>query len=124
MASGGEISRVMLALKAVFSNHAALPTLILDEIDNGVSGEIGKRLGEVMKTMSRQTQLITITHLPQIAGKGDHHLKVFKTFDENSTSTSITVLDQQERIDELAEMLSGKNHSSAAKENARELLEE
>ncbi len=124
VASGGEISRVMLALKAVFSNHAALPTLILDEIDNGVSGEIGKRLGEVMKTMSRQTQLITITHLPQIAGKGNHHLKVFKTFDENSTSTSIKVLDQQERIDELAEMLSGKNHSSAAKENARELLEE
>jgi len=122
VASGGEISRVMLALKAVFSKHTAMPTLILDEIDNGVSGEIGKRLGTVMKSMSDYTQLITITHLPQIAGKGDQHLKVFKKVEDNQTSTYIKSLNQEDRIDELAEMISGKKLTSAAKENAKELM--
>lgn len=123
VASGGEISRVMLALKAVFSKHTNMPTLILDEIDNGVSGEIGKRLGSVMKAMSKDSQLITITHLPQIAGKGDHHMKVYKRMDKDLTTTYIKQLDESQRINELAEMLSGKQMTDAAKENAKELLQ-
>ncbi len=122
IASGGEQSRVMLAIKAVFSKSKTLPTIILDEIDNGVSGEVAKKVDKLMKKMSKYTQLLAMTHLPQIAGQAKDHLKVYKLSKADSTSTHIQSLNQKERIDELAEMLSGKAMSAAAKENARELL--
>ena len=122
VASGGEISRVMLALKAAISHHRKLPVLILDEIDQGVSGEVGKKIGLVLKEMSSQMQLLTITHLPQIAGKAEHHLKVSKDSSAAVTRTFVSVLNEEARIAELAEMLSGKSYSRAALENARELL--
>jgi DNA repair protein RecN (Recombination protein N) len=123
VASGGEISRVMLAIKASISRHKKLPVLILDEIDQGVSGEVGKKIGAILKTMSSQMQLLTITHLPQIAGKADQHLKVYKTIKGESTATYVQPISGEERINELAEMLSGKTLTKAAIENARELME-
>lgn len=122
VASGGEISRVMLALKASISKHKNLPVLILDEIDQGVSGEVGKKIGAILKQMSTSMQLITITHLPQIAGKADHHLKVRKETSEKDTTTLVEPLNYDHRVKELAEMLSGKNISNAAIENAKELM--
>jgi DNA repair protein RecN (Recombination protein N) len=122
VASGGEISRVMLAIKASISKHKHLPVLILDEIDQGVSGEVGKKIGEILKEMSKETQLITITHLPQIAGKASQHLKVYKSNEGATTTTHVVLLNEEERINELAEMLSGKNISKAAIENAKELM--
>lgn len=122
VASGGEISRVMLAIKASISKHKHLPVLILDEIDQGVSGEVGKKIGEILKEMSKETQLITITHLPQIAGKAAQHLKVYKSNEGATTTTHVVLLNEEERINELAEMLSGKNISKAAIENAKELM--
>jgi DNA repair protein RecN (Recombination protein N) len=122
VASGGEISRVMLALKAAIARHKKLPVLILDEIDQGVSGEVGKKIGSILKEMSSDMQLITITHLPQIAGKAEHHLKVSKETDGKTTTTKVEILNQDERIQEIAEMLSGKNFTKAALENAKELM--
>ncbi len=122
VASGGEISRVMLAIKASISRHKKLPVLILDEIDQGVSGEVGNKIGLILKEMSAQMQLLTITHLPQIAGKADNHLKVFKITTGQATSTMVEELAGEARINELAEMLSGKTLTKAALENARELL--
>ncbi|MEZ4800544.1 MAG: DNA repair protein RecN [Flavobacteriales bacterium] len=122
VASGGEISRVMLALKASISKHKNLPVLILDEIDQGVSGEVGKKIGSILKQMSGAMQLITITHLPQIAGKADHHLKVRKETSEKDTTTLVEPLNYDHRVKELAEMLSGKDISNAAIENAKELM--
>lgn len=122
VASGGEISRVMLAIKASISKHKKLPVLILDEIDQGVSGEVGKKIGNILKGMSSEMQLMVITHLPQIAGKAEHHLKVYKATEKNSTSTYVKEIVDEERINELAEMLSGKDVSKAAIENAKELM--
>jgi len=122
VASGGEISRVMLAIKASISKHKHLPVLILDEIDQGVSGEVGKKIGDILKEMSKAAQLITITHLPQIAGKAAQHLKVYKSNEGKTTTTHVVTLDDEDRINELAEMLSGKNISKAAIENAKELM--
>jgi DNA repair protein RecN (Recombination protein N) len=122
VASGGEISRVMLAIKASISKHKKLPVLILDEIDQGVSGEVGKKIGNILKGMSAEMQLMVITHLPQIAGKAEHHLKVYKATEKNSTSTYVKEIVDEERINELAEMLSGKDVSKAAIENAKELM--
>lgn len=122
VASGGEMSRVMLALKAVISKNKKLPVLILDEIDQGVSGEVGKKIGRILKEMSEEMQLITITHLPQIAGQAQHHLKVFKETSEESTTTKVTPLSYEHRLNEIAEMLSGKNITKAALENAKELM--
>lgn len=123
VASGGEISRVMLAIKAAVARHKQLPVLILDEIDQGVSGEVGKKIGNVLKEMSSSMQLITITHLPQIAGKAQHHLKVFKETKDQNTTTHVVNLRSEDRVRELAEMLSGKSITNAALANARELLE-
>lgn len=123
VASGGEISRVMLALKAALSKHQQLPILILDEIDQGVSGEAGKKIGLILKEMSQSMQLLTITHLPQIAGLATHHYKVAKTVEGNNTLTTVRQLDEQARIQELAEMLNGKDISKAALANARELMQ-
>lgn len=123
IASGGEVSRLMLAIKSLVAHKADLPTIIFDEIDTGVSGEIAHRMGEIMKTMSDDMQVITITHLPQIAAKGSQHYRVYKDESGKQTQTFIQHLNAGERETELAQMLSGKNITDAALRNARELLE-
>lgn len=122
IASGGEVSRLMLSIKSLVAHKADLPTIIFDEIDTGVSGEIANRMGEIMQTMSADMQVITITHLPQIAAKGSQHYRVYKDDSGQQTQTHIQRLTMDERLDELAQMLSGKNITDAALLNARELL--
>jgi len=122
MASGGEMSRIMLALKLILSKYAKLPTLVFDEIDAGVSGEISNKMAAIMQQMSKVMQIITITHLPQIAAKGVQHFKVFKKEDKNNITTQIKELKQEERIIELAEMLGGQQISSSALAHAKQLL--
>jgi DNA repair protein RecN (Recombination protein N) len=122
VASGGELSRVMLAIKKILSENSQLPTIIFDEIDSGVSGEISNKMAHIMSQMSQQMQVITITHLPQIAAKGNQHYKVYKEEVNNSTTINLKPLSEDERIVEIAEMLSGKNISDSALTHARELL--
>ena len=122
VASGGEIARVMLAIKASISKYKRLPVLILDEIDQGVSGEVGLKIGAILKEMSASMQLLAITHLPQIAGKADYHWKVAKEVRGDQTFTSVEVIQDEKRVNELAEMLGGKKLSAAALANAKELL--
>ena len=122
IASGGEISRVMLALKTMISGSRMLPVIIFDEIDAGISGEVALRMGSILKKLSEGMQVINITHLPQIAGKGDHHYKVYKYETATSTVTSIRKLTPGERVEELAAMLGGANPSEAARKAAVELL--
>ena len=122
VASGGELSRIMLAIKKVMSENSQLPTIIFDEIDSGVSGEISNKMAHIMSQMSQQMQVITITHLPQIAAKGNQHYKVYKEEVNNTTTTNLKQLSKDERIVEIAEMLSGKNISDSALTHARELL--
>lgn len=123
VASGGEISRVMLCVKSLLSSAKGLPTIIFDEIDSGVSGEIADRMGRIMQEMGRNIQVISITHLPQIAGKGNYHFKVFKTETDHQTISSVKLLSKDERLAEIAGMLSGASVTDAALENARALLE-
>jgi len=122
IASGGEMSRVMLSLKSLIVTKSFLPTIIFDEIDTGVSGEVAHRMGEIMRAMSQTMQVISITHLPQIAAKGKTHYKVYKEDSASATHTHIVCLNDNERIQEIAELLSGKNPSQAAIDNAKELL--
>lgn len=122
VASGGEMSRIMLAVKSVLSEYSKLPTIIFDEIDTGVSGEIAHKMGEIMKEMSNAMQVMAITHLPQIASKGKMQFKVFKTIKENQTHTEIVLLSKDERVTEIAQMLSGSAVSDSAIIHARELL--
>lgn len=122
VASGGEIARVMLALKSLTVRKSALSTIIFDEIDTGVSGEIAGRMAEMMAEMSHYIQVLTITHLPQIAARGTSHYKVYKTDSDTTTTTHISPLSAPQRITEIAEMLSGKNPSQAALNAASELL--
>ena len=122
IASGGEIARLMLALKCLIAKSAELPTIIFDEIDTGVSGDVAGRMGEMMAEMATDIQVLTITHLPQIAARGGQHFKVFKHDTEDATVTQIVGLSVSERELEIAEMLSGKNPSEAAISAARELL--
>lgn len=122
VASGGEMSRIMLAVKSILANYSKLPTIIFDEIDTGVSGEIALKMGDIMKQMSQNMQVFAITHLPQIAAKGNQHYKVFKTEKEDSTISELKLLQQEERIIEIAEMLSGKNVSDSAINHAKALL--
>ena len=122
VASGGEISRLMLSIKSLVANARTLPTIIFDEIDTGVSGDIADRMGKVMKELSTHLQVITITHLPQVAGKGDQHFKVFKQDEADATITHITQLNQDERINEVARMLSGSDITPEALANARTLM--
>ena len=122
IASRGEISRLMLAIKSLLISKSDLPTIIFDEIDTGVSGEIAGRMGEIMKKMSHSTQVITITHLPQIASKGTAHYLVYKDSSGTSTETRIQQLNPEARIQELAAMLSGKTVTEAALLNAKDLL--
>ncbi len=122
-ASGGEISRLMLALKSIVGEKMHLPSIIFDEIDTGVSGEVAARMGELMQKLSRKIQVITITHLPQVAAKGASHFKVFKQDDEHTTNTSVIRLNDQERTAELALMLSGSAENEAALAAARTLFD-
>lgn len=122
IASGGEISRLMLSIKAILSKSIALPTVIFDEIDTGVSGDIAHKMGELMVDMAQQMQVITITHLPQIAAKGNTQYRVSKADINNTTRTTVELLTDDERIDEIARMLSGKDITAEARENAKSLL--
>ncbi|MGK4567694.1 DNA repair protein RecN [Flavobacterium sp. 3HN19-14] len=122
VASGGEMSRIMLAVKAILSQYSKLPTIIFDEIDTGVSGEIANKMAEIMKNMSQDMQVFAITHLPQIAAKGDEHFKVFKSVSGEQTVSELKLLSREERVSEIAEMLSGKNISDSAINHAKALL--
>ncbi|WP_320019665.1 DNA repair protein RecN [Labilibaculum manganireducens] len=122
VASGGELSRLMLSIKYLISSSTALPSIVFDEIDTGVSGEIAAKMGTMMNKMAENIQVISITHLPQIAGKGKNHYKVYKADDELETYSNIVLLDQQSRIEELAKMLSGADLTQAALDNAKVLL--
>ena len=122
VASGGELSRLMLSIKSLIAVHTALPTIIFDEIDTGISGEVALKVGHIMEKLSKNMQVIAITHLPQIASKGDTHYRVYKDEKGDITNTNITKLNEEERIFELAKMLSGDNPGESAIQNARELL--
>lgn len=122
VASGGELSRVMLCIKSLLAKKEKLPTIIFDEIDTGVSGEVAIKMGEIMKNLANTIQVVSITHLPQIAGLGEHHYFVYKDHSAEETSTKIKKLDLNDRIVEIAKMLSGDNPSAGAMENAKELL--
>ena len=122
VASGGEMSRIMLAVKSILSQYSKLPTIIFDEIDTGVSGEIANKMGEIMRDMSKTMQVFAITHLPQIAAKGANHYKVFKTVLGENTVSELKLLNSDQRIIEIAEMLSGKDISDSAVNHAKALL--
>lgn len=121
-ASGGELSRIMLAIKAVLAKYVKLPTIMFDEIDTGVSGEVSNKMGAIMKHMSDTMQVFTITHLPQIAAKGNTHYKVFKEENKGVTVTKVERLEAHDRILEIAQMLGGKQISNSALEHAKQLL--
>ncbi|MEZ4854706.1 DNA repair protein RecN [Flavobacterium sp.] len=121
-ASGGELSRIMLAIKSIVAAYSNLPTIIFDEIDTGVSGEVALKMGEIMKKMSQKMQVFAITHLPQIAAKGSQHYKVFKYSQTDTTVSEIKLLSFNDRVVEIAEMLSGKNISESALQHAKTLL--
>lgn len=121
-ASGGELSRIALVIKSILAQYSSLPTLIFDEIDTGVSGEVAQKIGSIMSAMSKNLQVLSITHLPQIAAKGAHHFKVFKETKNKNTHTTILKLNEDQRINEIAEMLSGKEKSESAITHAKVLL--
>ena len=124
VASGGEMSRVMLAIKWLLSKSKGLPTIIFDEIDTGVSGEVADKMGEIMREMSGNIQVVAITHLPQVAAKGDEQFKVYKQDDELRTISNILRLTTEERVEEIAKMLSGATVTEAALLNAKILLKD
>ncbi len=123
VASGGELSRIMLTIKSILAEYEHLPTLMFDEIDTGVSGEISNMMGEIMQAMSANMQVFSITHLPQVASKGLYQYKVFKEEGSATTTTHMKMLSKEERVNELAEMLGGKSLSASAVAHAKELLE-
>lgn len=122
VASGGEMSRMMLGIKSILSRYSNLPAIIFDEIDTGVSGEVSNRIAEVMRSMSENMQVITITHLPQVAAKGQHHYKVYKEERQGGISSNIRLLNEDERLVELAEMLGGSKITESAIAHAKQLL--
>ena len=122
IASGGELSRIMLSIKSILSKYRKLSAIIFDEIDTGVSGIVSSKVANLMYNMSRNMQVLSITHLPQVASKGDNHFKVFKYEDQNRTITDIKLLNKSDRVNEIAEMLSGKKLNKSAKELANQLL--
>ncbi|MDT4864618.1 DNA repair protein RecN [compost metagenome] len=122
VASGGEFSRVMLALKYILAQKTKLPTIIFDEIDTGISGEVAVKVGNLLRDMSRSLQVLAITHLPQIAGKGSSHFYVYKDDAEEKTVSRMKKLTEQERVNEIAVMIGGQNPSPSAMNSARELL--
>jgi DNA repair protein RecN (Recombination protein N) len=121
-ASGGELSRIMLAVKSILSQYSKLPTIMFDEIDTGVSGEVATKIGKIMSEMSMNMQVFTITHLPQIASRGNNHYKVFKKVTNSESFTQLKRLDQQERIEEIAQMLGGEKILDSALAHAKQLL--
>ena len=122
VASGGELSRLMLCIKSLVAQSMDLPTMIFDEIDTGISGEAARQVGIIMKELAAQRQVICITHQPQIAGKADAHYLVYKAVQGNSVTTGVRMLDTDERIIAIAKMLSGEKPTAAALENAREMV--
>lgn len=122
VASGGELSRIMLAIKSILSEYKNLPTIMFDEIDTGVSGEISDQMGNIMMSMSQHMQVFAITHLPQIAAKGKSHFRVYKYDEEEVTKTQLEKLNEEERVQEIAKMLAGSNISNSAVEHAKQLL--
>ena len=122
VASGGEMSRIMLSVKALLSQYKKLPTIVFDEIDTGVSGEIALKMAYIMDQMSSHMQILSITHLPQIAAKGQQHIKVYKEDQHNTTTTHLKQLSEEERIVEIAQMIGGKNITDTTLANAKELL--
>jgi len=123
VASGGELSRVMLSLKSTLASTSGLPAIVFDEIDSGVSGEVASMVGAILSEMAGSMQVINITHLPQVASKGNYHYHVYKEDGENTTRTRIRLLTKEERLMEVARLLSGSTITEAAVKNARELLE-
>jgi DNA repair protein RecN (Recombination protein N) len=121
-ASGGELSRVMLALQQMISEHSSLPTVLFDEIDTGVSGEVAQKIGILLKKMGTQFQLMAISHLPQVAAKADFHFIVEKSSDGKRTETRVRNLNDTERIDEIARLMSGEQITDSARENAIALM--
>jgi DNA repair protein RecN (Recombination protein N) len=122
VASGGEFSRVMFGIKYIMTEKTAMPTLVLDEIDSGISGEVAIKLGNMMKAMSKKHQIITISHLPQIAAKGDSHYFVYKDNSAAKTISAVRTLEKEARVEEIAKMIGGDNPSRIALQNAKELL--
>jgi DNA repair protein RecN (Recombination protein N) len=122
VASGGELSRLMLAVKSLVATKKYLSSIIFDEIDSGVSGEIAGKMGAIMQDMAKSMQIIAITHLPQIAARGNHHYLVYKEMNETNTKTFLKMLPEAGRINEIAKMLSDSKISNSALETARELL--
>jgi DNA repair protein RecN (Recombination protein N) len=122
IASGGELSRVMLSLKSLLTKNNNLPTIIFDEIDSGVSGEVADKVGQILSGMGKYMQVINITHLPQVASRGTRHFHVYKDDTDNSTFTRVKLLSPEERIMEVAKLLSGSEVTETAIKNARELL--
>lgn len=121
-ASGGELSRIMLTIKAILASYEPLPTMMFDEIDTGVSGDVSARMAEMMEQMSRHMQIFAITHLPQVASRGQQQFKVYKEDEEDRTQTRMKQLSQQERLHELAQMLGGSEITETAISHAREML--
>ena len=122
VASGGELSRLMLSIKSLIARKTSLPTIIFDEIDTGISGEVALKVGNIMETLGENMQVIAITHLPQIASKGKSHYWVYKDEQPQRTLSNIKILNDEERTLEIAKMLSGENPGEFALQNARELL--
>ena len=122
VASGGEMSRIMLSIKSILSRFKQLPTIVFDEIDTGVSGSISNEIGNIMEQMAKYMQVFTITHLPQVAAKGKQHYKVYKEVNGSSIQTKIKEMNQEERVGELAQMLSGEDLTQTAFDHARQLL--
>ena len=122
VASGGELSRLMLAIKYIAAQFSKVNILVFDEIDTGVSGEIASLMGEMMLNISKDNQLISISHLPQIASKANNHFKVVKRIVSGNTVSDVIILNQQQRVEEIAKLLSGKKLTKAAFDNAEELL--
>ena len=122
VASGGELSRLMLCIKALLAKLSAMPTVIFDEIDTGISGETGSKVGTILKQMAKNHQVLAISHLPQMASKGDSHFLVFKDEKKGHTRTHLKLLAGDERINEIARMLSGEQLTASAIGNARDLL--
>ena len=121
-ASGGEMSRIMLAVKSIIANYKQLPTIIFDEIDTGVSGEISKKMGLIMKKLGLKIQIFSITHLPQVAAMGQSHFKIYKEDNNGITATKMEKLNENSRIVEIANMLEGNNASELAYLHAKQLL--
>jgi DNA repair protein RecN (Recombination protein N) len=122
VASGGEMSRLMLSIKSLLARLSEMPTIIFDEIDTGISGETAARVGGILKSMAKEHQVLAITHLPQMASKGDAHFLVYKETKKSSTRSFLRELNEEERVNEIARMLSGEELTAAALENARDLL--